>query len=93
MGRELSNECTVSALMVLVQPQQPANLLKTLVGAARIELATTCSQSRYATAALRPVGRDYPMSIRRKSPRPGPHRHGNAAESWIGWKAVPKMLE
>ena len=28
-----------------------------LVGAARIELATTCSQSRYATAALRPGGR------------------------------------
>ena len=30
-----------------------------LVGAAGIEPATTCSQSRYATAALRPVGGNY----------------------------------
>ena len=30
-----------------------------LVGAAGIEPATTCSQSRYATAALRPVGVNY----------------------------------
>lgn len=30
-----------------------------MVGAARIELATTCSQSRYATAALRPGRWDY----------------------------------
>ena len=30
-----------------------------LVGAAGIEPATTCSQSRYATAALRPAGGDY----------------------------------
>ena len=30
-----------------------------MVGAAGIEPATTCSQSRYATAALRPVVRDY----------------------------------
>ncbi len=31
-----------------------------MVGAAGIEPATTCSQSRYATAALRPAGGDYP---------------------------------
>jgi AbrB family looped-hinge helix DNA binding protein len=31
-----------------------------LVGAAGIEPATICSQSRYATAALRPGGRNYP---------------------------------
>ena len=31
-----------------------------LVGAAGIEPATTCSQSRYATAALRPGGANYP---------------------------------
>src|SRR6202022_2740788 len=30
--------------------------LENLVGAAGIEPATTCSQSRYATAALRPAG-------------------------------------
>ncbi len=35
-----------------------------LVGAAGIEPATTCSQSRYATAALRPEDADYPIVAR-----------------------------
>jgi hypothetical protein len=37
--------------------------LRVLVGAAGIEPATICSQSRYATAALRPGGgRKYPTA-------------------------------
>ena len=43
-----------------------------LVGAAGIEPATTCSQSRYATAALRPEGSNYPTEPRDRAPRPDP---------------------
>ena len=38
----------------------PSQAKRRMVGAAGIEPATTCSQSRYATAALRPGPWDYP---------------------------------
>jgi hypothetical protein len=53
--------------------QRRAEVGSVLVGAAGIEPATTCSQSRYATAALRPAGGDY------RTGRPRHPRNGQGA--------------
>ena len=57
----MHRECTDAARSC----RRVGSVTETMVGAARIELATTCSQSRYATAALRPEGSNY--LIRRRS--------------------------